>query len=159
MRRPRRTLVLKIYKERYPGLKVICPAGARSQVEQVVPVDATYSDALLDEDVKLFHLEGTKNTEGYLQVASNGKTTIVLNDCVNNLPKMGGFFGFLLAPTGQPAIPRITRWMMIKDKPAFRSHLEKIAATPNLTRIIVSHGKMMTENPGDILRTVASALS
>ncbi len=148
----------KVYKERYPSLRVFCPAGARKKVEQVVKVDGTYADSLGEDDTKLVHLDGTKDGEGVLEVKSGGKTTIVLNDAMNNLPKMGGLFGFLLAPTGQASVPRLARWLMIKDKPAFRAHLEKLAATPNLGRIIVSHGAMITEQPSETLRTVASAL-
>jgi len=148
----------KVYKQRYPSLKVVCPAGARKKVAQVVAVDASYTDAPSDDDVRLFHFEGTKEREGVLEVKSGGTTTLVVNDVVNNLPKMGGLFGFLLAPTGMPSVPRISRWIVIKDKPAFRAHLEKLADTPSLGRLIVSHGKMMSEQPGQILRTVASAL-
>ncbi len=149
----------KVFKERYPDVKVTCPAGARKKVEQVVKVDATYSDAFKDDDARIFHLEGTKDSEGVLEIKSADKTTVVFNDAVNNLPKMGGFFGFLLAPTGMPSVPRLARWMMIKDKATFRAHLEKIAATPNLSRIIVSHGKVMAEEPAKVLKTVASALA
>jgi hypothetical protein len=148
----------KVFKQRYPQLQVVCPAGARKKVAQVVPVDATYADAPADADVRLFHLAGTQDNEGVLVVKSGDKTTLVLNDAVNNLPKMTGLFGFLLAPTGQPSVPRIARWMMIKDKPAFRAHLETLAATPNLERIIVSHGALLADRPHDVLRTVASAL-
>jgi hypothetical protein len=148
----------KVYKERYPSLRVICPTGARAKVEQVLKVDATYADGTGDETVRLSHLEGTKNREGVLEIESEGKRTVIFNDVLNNLPKMGGLFGFLLAPTGQPSIPRLAKWLTISDKPALRAHLEKLAATPNLSRIIVSHGAVMTGQPGEILRTVASAL-
>jgi hypothetical protein len=149
----------KVYKERYPSLKVVSPAGARKKVEQVVKVDASYAEAPGDEDVRLLHLDGTKDGEGVIEVKSGGKTTVVFNDAVNNLPKMGGFFGFLLAPTGKPAVPRIARWMMVKDKPAFRAHLEKLAATPNLGRLIFSHGAVIHDQPGEVLKSVAAALA
>src|SRR5262249_49883309 len=148
----------KVFKERYPALKVVCPAGARKKVEEVVPVDATYSGVTSDGDFRLFHLDGTRDVEGVLEVKSEGATTVVFNDAVNNLPRLGGVAGFLLAPTGRPAVPRFARWLMVKDKPAFRAHLEKIASTPDLRRIIVSHGAMLTDGPGEVLRTVASAL-
>jgi hypothetical protein len=148
----------KVYKERYPSLKVLAPAGARKKIEQVVPVDGTYADAPKDDDVRLFHLDGIKELEGVLEVKSNGKTTLVLNDFVNNLPKMSGLFGFLLAPTGQASVPRLARWMLVKDKAAARAHLEKLAETPGLGRVIVSHGAMLTDKPNDVLRSVAAAL-
>jgi hypothetical protein len=148
----------KVYKQRYPQLKVVCPTGARAKVEQVLPVDASYADSVGDETVRLFHLAGTKDREGVLEIESEGKKTVVFNDVVNNLPKMSGVFGFLLAPTGQPSVPRLAKWITVSDKPALRAHLEKLAATPNLSRIIVSHGAVMTAQPSEILRTVASAL-
>jgi hypothetical protein len=133
----------KIYKMRYPKLRVVCPAGARKKVEQVVAVDGSYADAGKDADVTLAHLDGTKEQEGVMQVRSPDGTTLVFNDCINNLPKMGGFFGFLLAPTGRPSVPRIARWMMVKDKPAFRGHVEKLAGADAVKRVIVSHGAVM----------------
>jgi hypothetical protein len=148
----------KVYKQRYPSLRVVCPTGSRAKVEQVVKVDASYADAVGDTSVRLFHLDGTKEREGCLQVDSGGKSTVVFNDVVNNLPKMGGLFGFLLAPTGKPSVPRLARWLTISDKGALKAHLEKVAATPNLERIIVSHGAVMASQASDVLRGVAAAL-
>jgi hypothetical protein len=147
----------KVFKDRYPKVKVMAPEGSRKKVEQVVKVDATYEGAI-DDTVQLSHLDGVKGSEGVLEVKSDGAITLVFNDCVNNLPKLSGLFGFLLSPTGSPAVPRITRWFMMKDGPAFRAHLEKLAETPSLKRLLVSHGKPMTDKPGEVLKTVASRL-
>jgi hypothetical protein len=133
----------KIYKARYPKMKVYCPEGAKKKVAQVVAVDGNYSDARQDEGVKLEHWTGTKDQEGVMTVRSDDGMTIVVNDCINNLPKLGGLFGFLLAPTGRPSVPRLARWMMVKDKAAFRAQVEKIAGDGDLKRVIVSHGAMM----------------
>jgi hypothetical protein len=148
----------KVFKDRYPKIKVVAPEGAKKKVEQVVKVDATYAEDVGEGDVSLLHLEGLKNAEGVVSVQSGDTTTLVFNDCVNNLPKLSGLFGFLLSPTGMPAVPRITRWFMMKEGSAFRGHLEKLAETPNLKRIIVSHGKPLTDKPGDVLKTVAARL-
>jgi len=147
----------KVFKQRYPDVKVVAPAGAKSKVEQVVKVDGAY-DGKIDDGVTMRHLNGLKDAEGIVEIKHDGNTTLVFNDCVNNLPKLSGLFGFLLSPTGMPAVPRITRWFMMKDGAAFRGDLEKLAETPGLARIIVSHGKPMTDNPGAILKTVASRL-
>jgi hypothetical protein len=133
----------KIFKDRYPKMKVYCPEGAKKKVAQVVAVDGNYSDARQDDAVKLVHLEGTKQAEGVMIVRSDDGLSVVVNDCINNLPKLSGLFGFLLAPTGRPSVPRLARWMMIKDKPAFRSQVEKIAGDGDLKRVIVSHGAVM----------------
>jgi hypothetical protein len=133
----------KIFKDRYPKMKVYCPEGAKKKVAQVVAVDGNYSDARQDDVVKLVHWEGTKDQEGLMTVRSDDGLSVVVNDCINNLPKLGGLFGFLLAPTGRPSVPRIARWMMVKDKPAFRSQVEKLAGDGDLKRVIVSHGAVM----------------
>jgi hypothetical protein len=147
----------KVFKKRYPDVKVVAPAGAKKKVEQVVKVDGAY-DGKIDDTVTLRHLNGLKDAEGIIEIKHGGKTTLVFNDCVNNLPKLSGLFGFLLSPTGMPAVPRITRWFMMKDGAAFKTDLEKLGETPSLARVIVSHGKPMTDDPGAILKTVASRL-
>ncbi|HVY49425.1 MAG TPA: hypothetical protein VHB21_26215 [Minicystis sp.] len=148
----------KVFKQRYPGAKVLCPAGARKKVEQVVPVDGTYDDAPKDANVRLYHLDGVKQHEGVMEVRSPSGTTIVLNDVVNNLPKMGGMFGFMLAPTGRVSVPRIFRWFFVKDRAAFSAGIEKLAATEGLRRVIVSHGAMLTDAPAKELRSSLEVL-
>jgi hypothetical protein len=146
----------KVFKDRYPKVKVVAPEGARKKVEQVVKVDATYEGAI-DDTVRLIHLEGVKNAEGVIEIDHGGEKTIVFNDVVNNLPKLSGMFGFMLAPTGVPAVPRISRWFVIKDTPAFKGHLERLAETPTLKRIIMSHGKPLM-NPSEELKSAAARL-
>ncbi|MFO0634187.1 MAG: hypothetical protein U0168_15175 [Nannocystaceae bacterium] len=148
----------RIYKQRYPKLAVVCPTGARSRVAAVVPVDHGYDDAPADDDVRLAHFDGTKQREGWMQVHSPGRTTVVFNDAINNLPKLGGMFGFLLAPTGIASVPRLAKWLIIADKPAFRACLERIAAEPELGRIIVSHGAVIDREAPARLREIAAAL-
>jgi hypothetical protein len=148
-----------IFSKRYPNAKVVCPAGARPKVDPVAKVHATYDDAAVsDDDVRLEHLDGTNKGEGVMIVRSPDGDTVVLNDAINNLPKMGGFFGFLLAPTGRPSVPRIARWMMIKDKAQFRAHVERLAGRSGLKRVIVSHGAVMAEKPGDTLVSALTSL-
>jgi hypothetical protein len=147
----------KIYKQRYPKLKVLAPSAATKKVSQVVAVDGTLADAPKDPRVVIRHLEGTKGHEGLIEVTSDSGTTIVFNDVVNNLPKLGGMIGFMLSPTGRPSVPRIFRWFFVKDKPTFFADVEKLAKQPDLKRVIVSHGKMMADQPGDALRTALTA--
>ena len=96
--------------------------------------------------------------EGAMTVRSQDGTSYVFNDLINNLPKLGGMMGFLLAPTGKPGIPRIARMLMIKDKRALRGHLERLATSADVKRLIVSHGTMIQERAGDTLREVAAQL-
>jgi hypothetical protein len=142
----------KVFKQRYPDAKVLCPAGAKKKVAQVVPVDGSYDDGPKDDGLRIFHLDGAKQHEGVLEVKSPGGTTLVFNDAVNNIPKLGGVIGFMLSPTGRPSVPRIFRWFFVKDKKTFLGGMEQLAATRDLKRVIMSHGKMFVDKPSEDLR-------
>lgn len=152
----------KIFKDRYPAARVLCPAGARDKVAQVVPVDGSYADLASDGVVELQELEGTKQREGAMIVRSGADTTLVLNDAVFNMPHLSGFAGFVLrrltGSTGGPRVSRIAKWLVVADKPAFRAHLEKLAALPGLQRVVVSHHQTITEDPAGTLRGVVAAM-
>jgi hypothetical protein len=147
----------KIYKDRYPKAEVYTPAGTAKKVGQVVPVTGDYTKAPQDDSVRLVHLEGCKASEGVLEVKSADGTTVVFNDVICNLPVRKGVIGFLMAPTGKPSVSRVSRWMIVKDKPAFAKQVNAMA-TPDLRRVVVSHGAMITENPAEALKRVTAEL-
>ena len=149
----------RVFKDRYPAATVLCPASARKKVAQIVPVDGSYDDGPKSGTVRMSHVEGTKQHEGVVEVTSPSGTTVVLNDVINNLPKLGGVVGFMLAPTGRPSVPRVFRWFFVKDRPAFTAGMERLASTPALKRVIVSHGKMLADKPADELRAALTSLS
>jgi len=147
----------KIWKQRYPEAKVLAPAGAAKGVSAVVKVEGSYDDGVKDAHVRLEHLAGTKDREGVMVVRTGDETTLVFNDAVLNMPPVGGPLGLLLAPTGRPSVPRIARWMLVKDKNAFRTHVERLA-TPDVKRVIVGHGKPLTVDPSAALRDALTSL-
>ena len=148
----------KVFKDRYPKLKVLAPKAALKKVAQVVPVDGSLDDAPKQDGVRMYHLEGTKDHEGVVEVQSGASTTLVFNDVINNVPKLGGMMGFMLSPTGRVAVPRIFRWFFIKDRKAFTNHITKLADTGDLKRVIVSHGAMLTDKPAEQLRSALTTL-
>jgi hypothetical protein len=145
----------KIYKDRYPSAVVYAPKDATKKVGQVVPVTGEYRDAPKDDTVHLRYLEGCKGNEGFLEVKSEDGKTLVFNDVICNVPKRTGLFGFLLAPTGKPSVPRVSRWMILKDKSTFARHLSELA-TSDLCRVILSHGRMLSDKPAETLKTIAA---
>ena len=148
-----------IYKERYPKLRVLCPRAVTKKVADVVPVDGSYDDLPADPRVRLFHLRGVKEREGALLVQSDTGSSVTFCDLVMNIAERGGPMGFLLAPTGRPGIPRVSRWITISDRAAFRSHLEEIASASDLTTVLVCHGRNITADPSGTLRGLAGELS
>lgn len=151
-----------LFHARYPTAEVACPAGSRGRVEEVVPVTRTY-DELADDGVVAFEtLDGTKQREGAMVVREPSGATLVLNDAVFNMPHGSGPSGFVLryltASSGGPRVSRIAKLLMISDKRAFRAHLERLAAVPDLRRVIVSHHLVIDDDPAGALRTAAAAL-
>jgi hypothetical protein len=151
-----------VFKERYPEARVYCPSGARKAVEQVVPVDGTYEDFPADGAVSFVTLDGLGAQEAAMVVRSGSQVTLVFTDAVFNMPHLGGFTGFVFKhitkSTGGPRVTRIAKLFVVKDKAAFRAHLERLAETPGLARVIVGHGAMVSDDPAGMLRTAAATI-
>jgi len=154
----------RIFKDRYPNARVLCPAGTRKRVEQVVPVDGTYEDFAsggpADPAVELVTLDGTKQREGVMLVHDDAGTSVVINDAVFNMPHLSGFTGFVLrritGSSGGPRVSRVAKWLVVADRAAFRAHLERLAQIPDLRRILVSHHQIIENDPGATLARVAA---
>ena len=57
--------------------------------------------------------------------------------------------------SGGPKISRIGRWFIAREKPALKTHLERLAVA-ELKRVIVSHHQVI-EQPA-VLREIAATL-
>jgi hypothetical protein len=152
----------KVWKDRYPEARVLCPAGARSKVAEVVGVDGSYADLGEDPHVALETLEGTGEAEGAMIVRDGDRVSVVLNDAVSNMPHLSGAQGWVLrnvtGSTGGPRVTRVARWFILKDRRAFQSHLHRLADLPGLARIIVSHHETIDVDAAQVLRDVAATL-
>jgi hypothetical protein len=149
------------YKTRYPSIRVICPEGARKKVARVVPVDGHYDALGATPPLVVRYLDGVGKQEGYLELADDAGTTLVFNDAVFNQPHLPGSFGFvykLIGSSGGPRVPRLVRFAMVKDKRALRAQLERLAETPRLRRVVMSHGTRVDDDPAGFLRQVAATL-
>lgn len=151
----------KIWKERYPRLVVLAPDGARENVSEVVPVDATAFD-FRDSTVRFFTVPGTDGHEAALIVSGTGGPSLVVNELIWNVDNRPGFGGWLMKVAGftgpEPQIPPLTGLLGIKDKAALREQLEQWSKIYGLCRIIVSHGDIIDEQPGRVLSDLAAQL-
>lgn len=150
------------YVARYPELEVVCPRGARTKVTQKVRVDRDYSELEGNDRLHLVHLDGVGEAEGVALVHTDHGTTLVFNDALFNMPHGRGlaglFFRYVTGSTGGPRVTRLFRVLAIRDRRALADHLRRLADTPDLVRIIVSHHVMIDERPSAVLRDVASSL-
>jgi hypothetical protein len=152
----------KIWKDRYPSMMVLAPAGIRERVEKVVPVDQTTAD-FGDPGVLFVTVPGTEAHEAALVVQTSSGTTLIVNDLIWNLDDRPGFGGWVLGALGftgsEPRIPPIVELKAVKDKNALRMQLEEWASMVSLNRIIVSHGKIVTRDPSGVLLHLAKDLA
>jgi hypothetical protein len=151
----------KIFKQRYPGMRVVGPPGAKEKIEEVVKVDATEVD-FGDASVRYEIVAGTAEREGLLVVHSKAGAALVVNDVLMNMQKLPGFSGFMMGLIGftgpRPKVSGPARLAVVKDKKALRAELEKRATIADLVRIEVGHGNAITSQPAVALREAAASL-
>jgi hypothetical protein len=150
----------KIWKQRYPNLRVVAPSGARESVEEVVPVDDT-SDVFADPDVKLINVGGMQDSELAILVSRAKGSTLVVNDVIANVAHPEGVGAKIMARllgfgVRQPQTPRVVKFTL-KDKAGLAKQFREWAKLATLRRIIVSHGDII-DQPNDVLETLAQAL-
>jgi len=134
------------YKARYPQVAVFCPSGGRSKIAKVIAVDGTFDDYADDGVIRFEMLDGVAASEGAMIVRSADGVSIVLNDVVMNMDKKRDLVGYLfttvMGSAPGPRVSRLARMVLVKDQAALRRHLERLATTPNLQRLIVAHEKV-----------------
>ena len=150
----------KIWKDRYPKMQVVTPAGAREKVEKIVHVDDTRG-MFGDPNVTLVDVSGTREREVALEITRASGMTLVLNDVVGNMRNTSGFGGWFLRMMGfagdEPHVPLPLK--LSADKGALAAQLRHWAELPDLKRIIVSHGSDIEDEPKKVLRELAASLN
>ena len=152
----------RVWKDRYPQVKVVAPKGSRAKVEKVVAVDTTAPD-FGDPEVRFVTVAGTREREAALVVRTRNGTTLVLNDLVGNIRDSSGVTGWLLGLAGfagaSAGIPRVVKRNLVKDANALRAQLLQWAEMEKLKRILVAHGEPIEANPRQTLRDLAASLA
>jgi len=152
----------RIWKQRYPQIRVIAPPGAVEAVEEAVHVDA--SDDILDDlDTRLVIMPGAGGHEAALEIRRASGLTIVANDLIANVAHPHGIGAQIMARlmgfgVSEPQVPRLIRRLIVEDKVALAHQFADWAAEPDLRRIIVSHGDLIEGNAAKVLRTLADVL-
>jgi hypothetical protein len=153
---------VKPWKDRYPTMTVVAPAGARAKVEEIVHVDRTTVD-FLDPTVEFIVVPGTGEREAALSIETPSGTTLVLNDLIFNLADRKGLRGWLFKTIGmtgsEPHIPPPVKMREVKDEAALRGQLETWSRLPRLNRVIIAHGDIIVDDPRGILGRIAQDLA
>lgn len=147
-----------IYKQRYGSAAVLCPQAARKKVSELVEVAGHLDEMPRDQSVELFHLRGMKQREGALRVSDRGRTALVFNDTLLNIPKRGGPLGFMMGPTGVLSVPRFARWMLMKSGAELKEHLAELCRSPGLSHVVPGHGDVIAADASGNLSRALSRL-
>lgn len=152
----------KIWKQRYPHIRVIAPSGAREGVGEVVPVDAT-EDTLGDRQVRFAAVPGTGRREAALKIRRAGGVTIVCNDLIANVAHPHGLGAQIMGRlmhfgVSAPQMPLFARHALVEDRAALAQQFREWAMEPDLRRIIVSHGDPIVDEPAGVLTRLAATL-
>lgn len=151
-----------IWKQRYPDLRVLCAPGAAMAVVEAVPIDAT-SDPFADAAVRFLVVPGAKSREAALLVRRQGRATLVVNDIVANVRHPQGLGAHIMARlmgfgVKRARMPWVGRRLFVDDAPALAAALREWAAEPGLSRVIPSHGDVISADPQGALLRIASDL-
>ncbi len=150
----------QLYKQRYPNIKVICPAAIRSNAEKKVSVDNTVGEVADKIGIEYHVAAGFRPGDLVYKLDVTGGKALVFCDLVFNMEHFGGLDGWLLkllGSTGFFGSSWIARLQM-KDKGAIKSLLLNLSDTKDLRMILVSHGKPILENCNEKLKQAASLL-
>jgi glyoxylase-like metal-dependent hydrolase (beta-lactamase superfamily II) len=157
-------LDLRFYKSRYPGARVLCPAAARTKVEQIAPVDALCEDALPGLGVRVHPLPGYKNGElAYELELAGGGRALLLGDAAANRDHPPGLGGKVVAAVlggirGRLGVPRIVKTIVVSDRRAARASLTGLANLEGVRVVVPAHGKPILDACSEALREAAASL-
>lgn len=157
-------LDIRAWKTRYPLAKVICAPGAQKAVSEAVNVDAV-EDILQDSDVQLEIVPGVGEMELAMTITrSRSGRSLVLNDILANVRHPNGLGAHLMARlfgfgVDRPKIPWIGKRMFVKDPHQLALAFAKWASYPDLQRILVSHGEIISDEPNQVLSKIGLDLT
>jgi hypothetical protein len=146
------------WKGRYPQLTVVCPPGARERVAKAVPVDGGWDLLPRDGTLESAPLEGSRWQEAALAVRHGARASLLFGDTVMNIPHGAGLVLRLIGSSGGPKVTPVARLFTVRNARALAAHLERLAATPGLVRLVPSHGELVEGDAGAVLRGVAARL-
>ena len=156
-------LDLGSYKARYPSLKILAAPAARKRVGQIAPVDGWLELLPDDPGVVIEEVRGGKMGDPVAVVRSGAHATVVFpGDIVANMiPAKPGFSALvsrLLGFVGDLRVPRLIKWIGLRDQHALREHLTALADTPGLQRVFTCHGPVISVDPSGAIRRAALKL-
>jgi len=150
-----------IYKQRYPGMLVVCPKESISEVTSMVSVDGTCEDILPKYGVECLQPSGVSGELIYEVDVGDG-SGLIFCDLIFNMVLKGGVGGIFMRIFGswsdgkQPKVSRIFKLFGIKNKTLLKSFFSTLAKRKDLSILCVTHGNPVTEGCSEKLQIVSN---
>jgi hypothetical protein len=141
------------------GLKVLTPEKSDAPVRQVVAVDGHLDALPADPALAAEPLAGMSTGEAVFIVRSPaGGVTLIFSDGVMNVHGNLGWLPRLMGFNGGPKVAPMFKLRVVKDKPALRAQYQRLAQTPGLLRLVMSHGEIVGADAAAALRAAAATI-
>lgn len=138
------------------GVKVYTSSATIDKVREIVAVDGTLEELPADASMRCAPLAGTRFGEAAWIVKSGPRASLLLCDAVQNNRPGKGFGGFMFKLMGftgdEPRTPPLYKRRAISDRAALKADLLRLADTPDLARLVPSHGDLVTGDAAGALR-------
>jgi hypothetical protein len=153
----------RFYQQRYPNLKVACPAEARKRTEgRCGKVDGTPEEVLRPLGIKVHPVHGMRQGEFAIEVDIPGGKALITNDVLGGrdpAEKLPLFARLTGPPAGHRlGVARIVRWLMVRNKVDLRGWCHLMAENSAIKLITTSHAPAVTSDCAEALREAATTL-
>jgi hypothetical protein len=155
-------LDLGSYKARYPRLRILAGRGARKRVGEIAAVDGWLELLPRDPGLVVEEVAGTKMGDVVCTARAASRASLCFpGDVLMNVQGARGIPGVVLRVlgfVGELRVPRLIRWLGVKDRRKLKAHLARLADTPGLQHVFTCHGPVVSVDPSGALRRAAEAL-
>ena len=125
---------LGAYKVRYPRLRVLAAPAARKRVGQIASVDGWLELLPSDAGVSFEDVAGTKMGDVVCTARAASRASLCFpGDVLMNAAPARGVPGLVLnlvGFAGELGVPRLIRWIGVRDREALKAHLLRLPKAP-----------------------------
>ena len=152
-------LDLGSYKVRYPKLRILAAPAARKRVGEIAAVDGWLELLPPETGVRVEEVAGGKMGDVVAICTAGHETSLCFpGDLLANAAPAPGIAGLVLRLvgfSGELSVPRLIKWLAVRDRRAVREQLARLADLPGLQRVFTCHGPVIAVDPAGALRRAA----
>ena len=142
------------------GLKLYGSAECAEDIKKRSELAGTLDAIPADDHVKVHVTQGNKLGEPVIEVRSGGgeRVSLLFGDLIQNNSSASLSLPFrMLGFGGGPKVTPVFKLMFVKDKARMKEQIASWSELKNLTRLMPSHGSMVSEGAAAALKAAGDA--